>query len=425
MDRRKFLKTVTFSSAAALTFGFSDFAEAVKKSKQRPNVILILTDDQGYGDLGCHGNPYVETPNLDKLHGESVRFTNFHVDPLCAPTRAALMTGRYSHRVGVWATILGRNLLRRDETTMAGVFADNGYRTGIFGKWHLGDNYPFLPQYRGFQETIIHGGGAISHGSDYWQNDYFDDTYYCNGVPRKFEGYCTDVFFDETIRFMEKNVGDLQPFFIYLPTNAPHIPYYVPDKYREMYEKKGLSEDFVRFYGMITNIDENVGKLLTRIGELGIENNTIVIFMTDNGNGLIVKDEKGKYYWPDQYNAGMRGSKCSEPIYEGGHRVPCFIRWPEKLKGGRDIQTLTAHIDILPTLIGMCGLKEKKKIKFDGMNLFPLLKETDHENWPDREIFIQYHQDDLPRKWDFAAVMTQRWRLINGQELYDMEIDPA
>ena len=227
MHRRRFLQTL--GAAAGWTLGGFHHSPAATSTPGRqapPNVVLVVTDDQGYGDLGCHGNPILRTPNLDALYRRSVRLTDFHVGPTCAPTRASLMTGRYCNRTGVWHTIMGRSLLRRDEVTMADVFAAGGYRTGIFGKWHLGDNYPYRPQDRGFHEVLIHGGGGVGQTPDAWGNDYFDDTYLHNGTPEKFSGYCTDVWFDGAMRFIEDNRD--RPFFAYLATNAPHSPYRVP-----------------------------------------------------------------------------------------------------------------------------------------------------------------------------------------------------
>ncbi len=209
------------------------------EKKPRPNIILVMTDDQGYGDLGCHGNKIIKTPNLDKFYKQSVRLTNFHVDPTCSPTRSALMTGQYSARVGVWHTIMGRSLLRQGELTIADILRAAGYATGIFGKWHLGDNYPCRPQDRGFEEVFIHGGGGVGQTPDYWGNNYFDDTYWHNGKTKKVKGYCTDIWFDAAMKFMTKNKK--RPFFCYIPTNAAHGPYIVGEKYRNMYAgKKGV-----------------------------------------------------------------------------------------------------------------------------------------------------------------------------------------
>lgn len=387
--------------------------------KQKPKVIFVLTDDQGYGDLGCHGNAIIKTPHIDRLHSQSVRLTDFHVDPVCSPTRAALMTGRYATRVGVWETTSGRSLLRRGETTMAEVFASNGYITGIFGKWHLGNNYPFRPQDRGFHETLIHGGAGVGQTPDYWGNDYFDDTYFHNGVPKKCSGYCTDIWFDNAMQFIEMNKD--RPFFCYIPTNAPHTPLNVDEKYSAPYE--GIDNvPEPKFYGMIANIDENMGRLMAHLEELGIEDNTILIFMTDNGTANGVKLDRNGFVTTG-YNAGMRGKKGT--IYEGGHRVPCFIRWSgEGIGGGRDIDELTAHIDIFPTLIDLCGLEKPDNVEFDGTSLKPLLKDKERVCY-DRTLVVQRQQrgDIPPEKWS-ASVMKKETRLVNGEELYDLKNDP-
>ena len=373
-------------------------------------MILVLTDDQGYGDLACHGNPILRTPNIDALYGRSIRLTDFHVSPTCSPTRASLMTGRYCNRTGVWHTVMGRSLLRRDEVTMADVFAASGYRTGIFGKWHLGDNYPFRPQDRGFQEVLVHGGGGVGQTPDRWSNDYFDDTYWHNGTLKKHTGYCTDVWFDAATHFIEDSRD--RPFFAYLATNAPHAPYNVPERYSSLYPGKDVPN--ANFYGMITNIDENMGRLLGRLKALGLEENTILIFMTDNGTAAGFQKGRG-------FNAAMRGTKGSE--YDGGHRAPCFIRWPAGgLAGGKDVTRLTAHIDLLPTLIAACGLASPAGVKLDGTNVLPLLQGRDSD-WPDRTLVTDSQRIERPEKWRQCAVMTDRWRLINGRELYDIRAD--
>jgi arylsulfatase A-like enzyme len=407
-SRREFLKAV---SVAAL--GAPGLARTAAGNDVRlPNVVLVITDDQGYGDLGCHGNQVIRTPNLDALHAQSVRLTDFHVGPTCSPTRAALMTGRYCNRTGVWHTIMGRSLLRADEVTMADVFAAGGYRTGIFGKWHLGDNYPFRPQDHGFQDVLVHGGGGVGQTPDYWGNDYFDDTYFLNGTPQKYDGYCTDVWFDGALRFIEANRR--RPFFVYLTTNAPHGPYNVAEEYSEPYKDKGVPN--ANFYGMITNIDDNMGRLVRKLKALGLEENTILIFMTDNGTAAGWRNGKG-------FNAGMRGTKGSE--YDGGHRVPCFVRWPAGgLGGGRDVERLTAHIDLLPTLADLCGLKKPPGVALDGTSIAPLLK-GDDSDWPDRVLVTDSQRVEHPEKWRKSAVMTDRWRLVNGKELYDIQADPG
>jgi len=410
--RREFLKQMGLAAVSTGTLsilpGCAGASKGMRTQGKQPNVVLVITDDQGYGDLGCHGNPVIQTPNLDRLYTQSIRLTDFHVDPTCSPTRSALMTGHYSTRTGVWHTIMGRSLLGKDEVTMADVFSASGYRTGIFGKWHLGDNYPFRPQDRGFGEVLIHNGGGVGQGPDYWGNDYFDDTYQHNGKFKKFSGYCTDVWFDGAMKFIEANKG--RPFFCYLTTNAPHGPYNVADEYSRPYRDKGVAESQALFYGMITNIDENMGRLMQRLKELKLEENTILIFMTDNGTS-------------GSYGGGMRGKKGSE--YDGGHRVPCFIRWPSSgLEGGRDVDRLTAHIDMLPTLIGLCGLKKPRGVKFDGASLVPLLKDS-FSNWADRTLLVHSQRIEYPEKWRKSVVMTEKWRLVNGKELYDIKADPG
>ncbi|HVX59233.1 MAG TPA: arylsulfatase, partial [Pirellulales bacterium] len=313
------------------------------------------------------------------------------------------------------------------------VFADNGYTTAIFGKWHLGDNYPFRPQDRGFQETLVHGGGGVGQIPDYWGNDYFDDTYFRNGQPEKFTGYCTDVFFREAVRFIESHRD--QPFFVYLPTNAPHGPYRVGDEWSDPYKSQvGDDAELARFYGMIANIDDNVGRLRTRLEKLGIADNTLLIFLTDNGTarGVTFTDYRGNEgRLVSGYNAGMRGRKGSP--YQGGHRVPCFFHWPAaKLTGGRDVGGLSAHLDLLPTLVELCSLKDKPRAPGDGMSLRGAL--TGGASIPaDRTLFAHHQELHHPEKDRFASVMQDRWRLIlrndletkPAVELYDMTDDPG
>ncbi len=378
----------------------------------RPNVIVVITDDQGYGDIGAHGNPVILTPNLDKMHSESVRLTNYHVDPTCAPTRSALMTSHYSQYNGTWHTIMGRSLLRADETVMPQIFLKNGYVTHMSGKWHLGDNYPYRPWDRGFSSTCVHGGGGVGQTPDAWGNDYNDDRYWVNGALKKFEGYCTDVFFREALKFIEKNKK--KPFFCYIATNAPHSPFTVADEYKALYAGKKVPN--AAFWGMISNIDENLGVLREKLKEWELEENTILIFTTDNGTAAGAG--------PNGFNAGMRGTKGSS--YDGGHRVPFFMHWPAgKLTGGRDVSRLTAHVDILPTLMKICGLKASEDLTktFAGLDLTPILRGG--TEWPDRVLFVESQRILHPEKWRNCSVMSERWRLINGVELYDAGEDPG
>ncbi|MBM3888274.1 MAG: arylsulfatase [Verrucomicrobia bacterium] len=393
----------------------------------KPNVILVLTDDQGYGDLSCHGNPILKTPHLDRLHAESVRFTDFHVAPMCTPTRGQLMSGVDCLRNGAMNVSSGRTMLRRELPTMADVFAAGGYRCGQFGKWHLGDNYPYRPQDRGFHEAVWYPSSHIGSAPDFWNNHYDDDTYYHNGRREKFSGYTTDVFFGEAMKWMRARAAAKQPFFCYIPTAAPHGPLFVPQKYRDLYRDQ--KPNVASFFGMIANIDENMGRLEAFLRETGLRDNTIVIFMTDNGGTVGVPI----------FNADMRGRKIE--LYEGGHRVPCFIRWPAgKLRAPGDVAGLTQAQDILPTLAELCGLNVARDSvaglksddsrhgvagyeRFDGVSLAGALRGKG--DVPDRTLVVQFSRMNhpSPEKGD-ACVMWRRWRLIQDKELYDLATDP-
>ncbi len=392
--------------------------------KNNPNVILILTDDQGYGDIGAHGSPYVKTPAMDQLHDQSICLTNFHVDPCCAPTRSALLTGQYSSRTGVWHTIGGRSLLGTDNVTIAEVFKDAGYKTAIFGKWHLGENYPFRPIDRGFEESVIHRGGGVGPNPDYFGNDYFDDTYVHNGVYEKYSGYCNTVWFTEAMKYIKENLDN--PFFCYVATNVPHAPLTVDSSYSEPY-RSIVPGRLSNYYGMVSKLDEDLGVFLREIDELGISDNTILIFMTDNGPcpwfGGIIIDDQG--FPLEGYSCGMRGGKIWG--YENAHRVPCYIRWPNGgIVGGVDVSNLTAHIDILPTLIDWCGLETPENSSFDGISLNSLITKP-NESWPERTLFVHNQRVEFPVKYKEYQVLTEEWRLLmrDSLELYDINKDPG
>ncbi len=404
--RREFLHRSAMAGSAVLAA--SSIPVNAVAQNERPNIILIMTDDQGYGDLGAHGNEKIKTPNLDRLAKQSVEFTQFYVCPVCAPTRASLMTGRYNYRTGVVDTYLGRAMMHTDEITIAEVLGKAGYRTGIFGKWHLGDNYPLRTIEQGFQESLVHKGGGIGQPSDPPGNRYFDPILQHNGVDKRVKGYCTDIFTDATIQFIEKTRN--RPFFAYLSTNAPHTPLQIDDSYVKPYLNMGLDETTAKIYGMVTNIDENVGKLMRKLDETNLSDNTIVIFLTDNG--------------PQQkrYTAGLRGRKGS--VYEGGIRVPCYIRWPRKLKAGKKIDRIAAHIDMMPTLLDACGASLPQDRKIDGRSVMPLLT-GEAEDWPDRTLFFQWHRGDEPEPFRACAARNQRYKLVNGKELYDIQNDPG
>src|SRR5262245_53285222 len=322
----------------------------------RPNVLLILTDDQGYGDFSRHGNPHLQTPELDRFSEGAVRFERFFVSPLCAPTRAALLTGRYSQRTGVWGVTHSKEAMRPEEVTLAEALRAAGYRTGCFGKWHNGEQYPYTPGGQGFDEFFgFHNG--------HW-NNYFDAELLRGTKFEKTRGYITDVLTDEALRFLDKNRSN--PFFCYVAYTAPHSPFQVPDKYFNTYKKKGLDDTLACVYGMCANIDDNVGRLLSKLDQLKLRDNTIVLFLTDNGANT------------DRYNAGMRGRKGS--VHEGGSRVPLFVQWPGHLKA-RVVQEIAAHIDLYPTLLDLCGVTAPKGPPVDGVSLRPLL-EGKSAKWP-------------------------------------------
>jgi len=386
-------------------------AAATAQAAKRPNVVLVITDDQGYGDLSCHGNPVLKTPHLDKLHSESVRLTDYHVAPTCSPSRAALITGHWTNRTGVWHTIMGRSMLRANEVTIGKILGDGGYHTGMFGKWHLGDNYPYRPEDRGFQEVLRHGGGGVGQTPDFWDNAYFDGSYFHNGKAVPAKGFCTDVFFDYAKRFINKVKDDDKPFFVYLCTNAPHGPMHSPEKFSAPYTKQGVN--LGNFFGMIANIDHNVGQMRAFLKKKGLAENTIFIFTTDNGTSS----------GANVHNNGMRGRKGSE--YDGGHRVPFFMHWPKGgLNKGRDVNMITSYVDIVPTLIDYCDVPSPKGVKFDGVNIRPLI-EGKESNWPDRILITDSQRVRDPIKWRKSSVMTDQWRLVNGKELYDINADPG
>jgi arylsulfatase A-like enzyme len=378
----------------------------------KPNVIIVLADDQGYGDFSVHGNPVIKTPNIDRLHAESIRFTDFHVTPMCTPTRGELMSGVDALRNGAMNVSSGRTNLRLDFPTMPELFAAGGYRTGIFGKWHLGDNYPYRPQDRGFQESIWFHSSHIPSAAGYFNNDYFDDVFSHNGVAEKFEGYTTDVFFREAKAWMKQRAQQKEPFLCYLPLAAAHGPLFVPDRYREPY--RAQKPAIASFFGMIANMDENVGGLDAFLRETGLRENTILVFMTDNGTAT----------GDPVYNAEMRGKKIS--LYDGGHRVPFFIRWPAgKLRPVGDIDGLTQVQDVLPTLLDLCAVRKPAKAKFDGVSLAGLLR-GDSAAPADRKLVIQFSRmnDSRPKAGD-GVVLWKRWRLVADRELYDLASDPA
>ncbi|MGP0066072.1 MAG: arylsulfatase [Isosphaeraceae bacterium] len=410
------------------------------EAEARPNILLIMTDDQGYGDLGIHGNPHLRTPNIDRFAQESVRLKSFFVSPVCSPTRASLMTGRYNYRTGVVDTYAGRSLMNPAETTIAEVLAASGYRTGIFGKWHLGDNAPMRPIDQGFQEALVIKGGGIGQASDPpGGTSYFDPILQHNGHPRRYQGYCSDIFTTAAIDFL--GAGGDRPFFAYLAFNCPHDPLEAPPTELETYksieltpdELKNLeqpgppskyspAESLTRIYAMITNIDANVGRILSALESHSLSRDTIVIFLTDNGPAK------------PRFNAGLRSLKGS--VYDGGIHVPFYIRWPARFRPGRVVDRIAAHIDVMPTLLAACGVATPAGLRLDGRSLMPLLVGEAGVAWPDRMLFFQWHRGDRPEPDRAFAARTQRYKLLRTEaplesrkipplELFDMEADPG
>ena len=378
-----------------------------------------MPDDQGYGEIARHGNDIIQTPHLDRLHDMSLRFIDFHVSPTCSPTRSALMSGKHEFKNGVTHTIFERERMALSTVTIAQVLQQSGYRTGIFGKWHLGDEEEYQPERRGFDEVFIHGGGGIGQtypGScgDAPNNKYFDPTILHNGTFVRTKGYCTDVFFDQATKWIDVQRKTGKPFFAYITPNAPHSPYHSPQDKLELYkDNQKLREDEQKFYGMISNIDDNVGKLLAQLAQWGIDKNTLFIFTTDNGSA-------GWYY-----NAGMRGKKGTP--YQGGTRVPMFAYWPGRLEAG-EVKQLTAHIDIYRTFAELAGASLPDGVKLDGRSLLPIYQNKDAD-WADRFLFTHVGRWEKGKasesKYRQCAVRTERFRLINNRELYDILNDPG
>ncbi|HEX4070829.1 MAG TPA: arylsulfatase [Planctomycetaceae bacterium] len=389
---------------------------------QRPNIVIVLVDDVGYGDFSCHGNPVIRTPHVDGFYRQSVRFTDFHVSPTCAPTRCSLMTGRHEFKSGVTHTILERERMSLKAVTIAQVLHDAGYATGIFGKWHLGDQEPYQPEHRGFDEVFIHGGGGIGQtfpGScgDAPGNTYFNPALMHNGKFEKTHGYCTDLFFGQALRWIDRERQSGRPFFAYITPNAAHTPLQVPEEYFALYRGK-VPENVARFFGMIANIDDNFGRLLGKLDEWKLADNTLVLFMTDNGGTQGVK----------LFNAGMRGMKNTP--YQGGTRVPSFWRWPAGFAGGCDVSALSAHIDVFPTLAEITGAKlsQAARKQVEGRSLLELLK---HPEAKAADRFLVTHCGRWPLgkaetgKYKDYSIRDSRFTLVNNQELYDLQSDPG
>lgn len=408
-------------------------------AQNSPNIVLMMTDDLGYGDIGGHGNPYLNTSHIESIGEEGIEMTHFFSYPNCSASRASLLTGRYPYRTGVTAVTQVDHFMNTSEITIAEVLSANGYKTGIFGKWHVGDNAPMRPSDQGFQETLVHRGGGIGQAAGPPGNTYFDPVLEYNNESIKYKGYCDDIFTDAAINFISDNKDE--PFFVYLATNLPHLPLQVPDKRAEPYRKQGLHEDNALVYGMIDNIDYNVGRVLDKLKELDIEENTIVIFLSDNGPRH--RRTKNDSY-PGRYVANLRGTKTS--VYDNGTRVPFYVKWPKQLPKGKKMNTMGAIIDVFPTLLKACGISNSNGVEIDGENLIPLWKEKPID-LSDRTFFMQMHYGPTPFKYMHFSARQQKYKLVSPHdfphgivhqptdhvlknvlknlELYDMENDPS
>ncbi len=408
------LVVATILLATALT----GTAEAISAGK--PNIVLIISDDQGYGDFSIHGNPSLQTPNIDALAKTSVRFDRFYVNSFCAPTRAALLTGRYPLRTGCHGVTHNREAMRASEVTLAEVLQQAGYRTACIGKWHNGEQFPLTPQGQGFDESFGFNNG-------HW-NAYFNPVLLRNSQPEQTSGYVSDTLTDEAIRFVTSNKS--RPFFCYLSFNAPHSPFQVPDRYFDKYQNLGFDSTVAAFYGMCENLDDNVARLLSHLEAQGLDQNTIVLFLTDNGGTAGVKT----------YNANMRGGKTS--VHEGGCRVPLFIRWPAAKWQPHIVRPIASHIDLMPTLLDLCGISVPNGIRLDGVSLAPLLRVDADQGWPERILFT-HNPINESNKFP-GAVRTQKYRLVreiqgpaggsnakaddasaSPWQLFDMDDDPS
>ncbi|MDG1894942.1 MAG: arylsulfatase [Fuerstiella sp.] len=432
---RTFL-TVAFSLGCLLTGFLTNSACA-----ERPNVIVIMSDDQGGGDYGFVGNDVIRTPELDAMHQRSGYLNRFYVSPVCAPTRASLMTGRYNYRTRCIDTFVGRAMMDTEEVTMAEFLRDAGYHTGIYGKWHMGDNYPLRAMDQGFQDSLIHRGGGIGQPSDPLgaEGKYTDPTLIKNGDEVPMQGYCTDIYFDAAIEFITKNAKDGNNFFTYIATNAPHGPFHdVPSELYDEYSKvdftpilvnkmnpqrlKAESDKLARIAAMITNIDENVGRLFSKLDDLGVRKNTIVVYLNDNGPNS------------QRFVGNMRGMKTH--VDDGGIRSPLLFHWPAKVPARKTSDALCAHIDLLPTILDACDVKVPAGHKLDGRSFLPLLTGSDAD-WPTRQIVLQTHRGNVPQQYHHFAIHEHPWKLVHptgfGNEsfegvpklqLYNLNKDP-
>ncbi|MHB1178880.1 MAG: arylsulfatase [Daejeonella sp.] len=398
---------VTISGYTAGAYGQQSSQNSGYKSgggdkMKKPNIVIILADDQGWGDLSLNGNKNIRTPNVDRLAQQGAQFSSFYVAPLCAPTRAGLLTGRYHYRTGVYGVSRNQEFMNLDEVTLADIFKAAGYRTGAFGKWHNGSQYPYHPNGRGFDEFY---GFTSGHYANYF-NTMLDH----NGHEVRSKGYITDDLTNKALEFIEKNKNT--PFLCYLPYNSPHSPFQVPDEFYDRVRARGISmyardseleenDKTIAALAMCENIDWNVGKVLRKLDALKLDDNTIVIYMSDNGPNS----------W--RWNGVMKGRKGG--VDEGGVRVPFIIRWPKHIPAGKIVKEGAAYIDILPTLADFAGLSTAASKPIDGLSLKPLLTGKNSQ-WPNRFLFSSINKKRSVRKGSYLA---------QEGELYDLKTDPG
>jgi arylsulfatase A-like enzyme len=393
MNRRIFLRHLGAGLGAIAAARFPASAQpAMASPARRPNVVLFLTDDQGYGDLAYHGNPHCKTPNMDALVRQAVEFVDFHVSPVCSPTRASLMTGRYHLRTGVTDVFVPSYNMKTEEVTIAEALRPAGYATAVFGKWHLGDEKPHRPMDQGFDESLVFKGPAL--------RKYFDPPLLFNGEPKPVKGYCTDIFVDYAIDFIRRNQS--RPFFLYLPTNLIHTPLQVAEEYSAPFKALGLDDKTAAIYGMLKNVDDNLGRLRAALTELGLDDNTLFIFTSDNGPcaGSVTLQ---------RFMAGLHGLKGTP--FENGIRTPCFMRWPKGFECSGRIARLAAHIDIMPTILDACGAAKPEGVKWDGTSLMPLLR-NHAADWPDRTLFFQWDGGPTPHRGMAYAARSRQYKLV-------------
>jgi len=444
-DRSSYLELILTLGCLGLTpslFAAGSSWAPLEEPEERPNVIFVMTDDQGLGDFSSLGNPVLETPRLDQLRAESTRLAEFYVHPVCTPTRAALMTGRHPQRTQAIDTYIGRAMLEPEEVTIAEVLKEAGWRTGIFGKWHLGDCAPMRPLDQGFDRALVHKGGGIGQPSDPIgaEGKYTDPVLMDQGVERSFEGYCTDIYFEEAMKWMGEKSSKEERFFCYIAPNAPHTPLHdVPEALYEKYKAKDLSakvfagelgfpvdeidqDKLARLYAMIENIDQNVGRLVDFLEEAELARDTLLVFLCDNG-------PQGH-----RFVKGLRGSKGQ--VYEGGVRSPLFVRWPGKLKAGEVSEDFGAHLDLFPTVLEACGVAKPEGLELDGYSLLPLLKREEGLS-PRPALVMQWNRGEAPIEGQNCFVRLGKWKLVNyvnagsrtepprwAPEVFDLDKDP-